>query len=99
MSLELLISEHTIKQRLQEMAKTLHADYAGEEVTFVIVMKGALCVAVDLMRVVDFPIIVEAVTAASYGLKGAERGDLVVNGIEDIETAGKHILIIDDVFD
>lgn len=99
MTLELLISEHTIKQRLHEIAKTLRADYFGEEVTFVIVMKGALLVAADLMRAVDFPVIVEAVTATSYGLKGTERGELVVNGIQNIETENKHVLIIDDVFD
>jgi hypoxanthine phosphoribosyltransferase len=99
MTLELLISEQAIKQRLQEIGKELHEDYAGEEVTFVIVLKGALCVAVDLMRVVNFPVIVEAVTATSYGLKGTERGELVVNGVENVETEGRHVLIIDDVFD
>ena len=46
----------------------------------------------------NFPIKLEFISASSYGARGAERGELLVTGIQDIQASGKHILIVDDVF-
>jgi hypoxanthine phosphoribosyltransferase len=96
--LKVLISESRIRHKLKKVAKQLLADYQGEEVTIVMVMKGALCLAADLMRVLDFPAKLEFISASSYGARGTEGGELLVAGIQDIQASGKHILIVDDVF-
>jgi hypoxanthine phosphoribosyltransferase len=98
MSFKLLISERRIKQKLKKIGKKLEQDYRGEEVTIVMVMKGALCLAADLIRSIDFPVKIEYISASSYGARGTERGELVIKGLEDIPAKDQHILIVDDVF-
>lgn len=97
-SLETLISERRIKNQLKKIGKQLHADYQGDEVTIVMVMKGALCLTADLLRVLEFPTTLEYISASSYGSRGTERGELVVHGLNAIAASGKHILLIDDVY-
>lgn len=99
MSLQLLISERKIKNKLKKIGQQLKDDYRGEEVTIVMVMKGAICFVADLIRCIDFPVKIDYISASSYGEKGIERGELVVKGLENIHTQDKHILIVDDVLD
>lgn len=97
-SLELLISEERIRQELKTTAEKLHTDYKGEEVMIVMVMKGAVCLAADLLRMVEFPTTLEYISASSYGSRGMERGELVIERLSGLSAAGKHILLVDDVF-
>ena len=97
-SFETLISKRRITNQLKKIGKQLHADYKGDEVTLVMVMKGALCLTADLLRVLKFPTVLEYLSASSYGTRGTERGELIVQGLSAICAANKHILLIDDVY-
>lgn len=98
-NLELLISKETIAQKMQQTAEQIDAQYGGEELTVIMVMKGAVCTAVDLIRELHIPIHLEYMKASSYGQKGAARGELKISGIENLDLAGKNLLVIDDIFD
>lgn len=95
---ELLISEEQIRYQLKEISQQLNREYHGQEVTLVMVMKGALCLVADLMRLLEFPTTLEFISASSYGIQGTQRGDLTVSGLKDMHVQGKHVLVIDDVF-
>ena len=97
-SLELLISERRIRQKLKKISAQLHADYQGEEVTLIMVMKGAVCLVADLLRFLKFPTTLECISASSYGARGIERGELIVTGLANSAFENKHILVIDDVY-
>jgi hypoxanthine phosphoribosyltransferase len=96
--LEVLISAEEIKSKLLEISKQLNEEYKGQEVTLVMVLKGAVCLVADLMRLLEFPVKLECVVASSYGTRGTERGDLHISGIQDLQVEGKHVLLVDDVF-
>jgi hypoxanthine phosphoribosyltransferase len=68
-------------------------------VTIVMVLKGAICLAADLIRVLQLPVHLESISASSYGARGTSRGELVIKGLEEIHVKGKNILIIDDILD
>lgn len=97
--MELLISSDQIKQRIIEIAKELDSIYAGEELTIVMVMKGAFCLTADLMRSLRTPVLIEYIKASSYGHLGKSKGDLTVVGLEALDLKSKNVLLVDDIYD
>jgi hypoxanthine phosphoribosyltransferase len=97
--LELLVSPEQIVEKIQEAATLLDKEYQNEELTVVMVMKGAVCAASDLIRALHIPVHLEYIKASSYGKNGAVSGELRIKGIEDLEIEGKNILLVDDIFD
>ena len=98
-NLELLISQDTIKSKIAEVAHVLDAEYKGEEITIVMVMKGAICIAADLIRELKSPCTIEYVKASSYGHLGSQRGELKIIGLDSLDLSSKNVLLVDDIFD
>lgn len=98
-ALKLLISHEEIKLKIAEIARLIETEYAGEEITLLMVMKGAICLAADLMRELNIPVSFEYIRASSYGMRGMERGSLIVEGLDKIDIASKNILLVDDIYD
>lgn len=96
---KLMISEEQIKERIAHYAAQIDADYDGKEITLVMVLKGAVCIACDLMRALQTPCSLECIQASSYGQNGTTSGTLTVHSLEKLDLAGKHVIIVDDIFD
>ncbi|WP_420422290.1 hypoxanthine phosphoribosyltransferase [Simkania sp.] len=99
LQLDLLIDRKKIKERLHVQAQELDNLYKDEEITIVMLMKGAFFLVADLMRLLHMPMRVEALECSSYGERGMQKGELIISGLENIHAEGKHILIVDDIFD
>ncbi len=97
--IELLISPHEIEQKIAEAARAIDALYAGEELSIVMVMKGALCLTADLMRALKTPTTLEYIKASSYGHRGAKKGELTIVGLDELDLSSKNVLLVDDIFD
>jgi hypoxanthine phosphoribosyltransferase len=95
---KLLISKEQIDSRIKEVASEINREYEGKEIVLVMVMKGAIYITADLMREITVPCILEYVKASSYGL-GTVSGELTLRGIEDLSLKGKHVILVDDIFD
>lgn len=98
-TMELLISSDEIAAKVSEVAAQINKDYEGKQLTLVMIMKGALCVTADLMRQINVPCDVEYVRASSYGQNGMKAGKLTITGLDNIDIAGKDLLVIDDIFE
>lgn len=96
---QLLISQDEIKEKIDDVAQIIDAEYEGEELTIIMVMKGALCVTADLIRSIKCPCTVEYVQASSYGKRGSQRGELTIAGLDDLDLSAKNVLLVDDIFD
>jgi hypoxanthine phosphoribosyltransferase len=94
----LLISADQIKERVSEVAAQLDKDYHDKEIVMVMVMKGAVCIASDLIRHIKTPCSLEYVKASSYGSKTV-AGELTLSGLEGLNLADKHVLLVDDIYD
>ena len=97
--LELLISEESILQKIEEAAAELDEIFGGDEFTIVMIMKGSICLVADLLRNIRSPCSLEFIQATSYGQKGVERGELSFFGLENIDVHQKNVLLVDDIFD
>lgn len=96
---ELLISQSEIDQRLSEVAAQIDEEYKDQDLTIVMIMKGAVCVTADLIRHLHLPITLEYMKASSYGQKGTMRGELTFTGMDNMNLTDKNVLVVDDIFD
>lgn len=97
--LQEMISKDEIAEKVALFAKILDEHYVGKEIIILAIMKGALCITADLIRAMDSDPHLKFIRCSSYGMNGAERGELHITGIEDINVKGKHVLIVDDICD
>jgi len=98
-NIELLIGPDEIEQEISAVASQINEDYRGEELTILMVMKGAICVSADLIRHLRIPFTIEYMRASSYGQRGTSHGELRISGIDDLDLASKNVLVVDDIFD
>lgn len=98
-NLELLLSPEEIAGKIEQVAEKLTAEYAGEPLTLILVMKGAVCIGTDLLRKLPPTTTLEYIKASSYGQNGVQRGALTIDGLDRLALEGKHLLLVDDIFD
>jgi hypoxanthine phosphoribosyltransferase len=94
-----LIGDDEIQTRLRELAGEIEADYRGNELLLVGVLKGAYLTMADLCRYLRLPVSVDFMACSSYG--SSTRSSGVVRILKDLDTdiEGKHVLIIEDIID
>ncbi len=94
-----LLTQEQISVKLKETAKQIALDYQGKDLVIVMVMKGAVCLAADLIRELDIPLDLQYVQCSSYGAGGSKRGELQVIGLDRLKIENRDVLIVDDIFD
>lgn len=97
--LDVLLSEETIRKRVEELGREITADYEGRELIMVGVLKGAATFMVDLARAIDLPLAMDFMAVSSYGASTESSG--VVRITKDLEQSlqGKHVLVVEDIID
>jgi hypoxanthine phosphoribosyltransferase len=97
--LELLISERRIRARTAALARRIGDDYRGKELSLVIVLKGAVMFAADLMRHITIPFTIDFIAAASYGEGTQSSGTVALSGLDGVAIGGRHVLVVEDILD
>jgi len=95
----ILFTEEQIKDRLAELAKRIEADYEGEDLLIVGVLRGAVMVMADLARALNRHVEMDWMAVSSYGSGTKSSG--VVRILKDLDTdiSGRHVLIVDEIID
>jgi len=95
-----LISETRIRERVDELAAQISADYADKApLVLVGVLKGAFIFLADLSRRLTIPRLIEFIAVSSYDKGSVQSGGvrLVLDVRGNIE--GMHALIVEDIVD
>ena len=89
--------EETIRNRVAELGAQITADYAGEDLVIVGVIRGSMYFLADLTRAIDLPVKVDIVGFTSIPDTTSKTG--VVRIIKDVEIdiTDKHVLVVEDV--
>lgn len=97
-SIEPLITADSIQARVAALGRQISADYAGEEIVVVPVLKGSFVFAADLVRHIDVPLAIDFLGLRSY--EGTESSG-VVQITSDLTKSieGKHIVVVEDIVD
>jgi hypoxanthine phosphoribosyltransferase len=96
---EVLIPEDRLRARVAELAARIDADYAGQDLLLVGVLKGALMVMADLARALHLPVEMDWMAVSSYG--SGTRSSGVVRILKDLDAdiTGRHVLVVEDIVD
>jgi hypoxanthine phosphoribosyltransferase len=93
-----LIAPGAIRDRTAALAAAISRDYAGRELTALVVLKGAMYFAADLTRMMTVPVELEFVRASSYrGMQSS--GTVTLRRVTDPDLRDRHVLIIEDIVD
>lgn len=97
--IEVLLSEEQISKRVGEIAAEISADFAGEEVMLVGILKGAVIFMADICRKMTVPVELDFMAVSSYGSATVSSGAVQI--IKDIEVSieGKNIIVVEDIVD
>ena len=96
---EVLLSEEQIRQRVSELGAEISADYAGEDVVVVSVLRGAAIFGADLVRALDVPVEMDFIAASSYGDSHQSSGEIRITKDLSGSIEGKHVVIVEDILD
>ena len=94
-----LISEYQLEDIVNTLADEINTDYNDEELVMIVILKGSMVFASDLMRKLNMPVHLEFMKASSYGV--GTTSSKVVNVALDIKVdiEGKNVLLVEDIID
>jgi hypoxanthine phosphoribosyltransferase len=98
-SMEVLFTREQIAQRTREIGAQITADYQGQSIVLIGVLKGAAIFLADLARAIGVDNTFDFVAVSSYGRARVSSG--AVKLIKDIDNPieGKHVIIVEDILD
>ena len=97
--MRVILTEVEIAAGIAQLARRIAADYEGRPLTILGVLTGSLIFLSDLIRQLDLPLKVGLIQAASYRGRSTQAGTLAVGDLSGLDISGRHVLLLDDIFD
>ena len=97
--MDVLFTQSEIAARVREIGEEISADYAGQSVVLIGVLKGAAIFLADLARAITVDNTFDFVAVSSYGRARVSSG--AVKLIKDIDNPieGQHVILVEDILD
>ncbi|MCR3955682.1 MAG: hypoxanthine phosphoribosyltransferase [Gudongella sp.] len=96
---EVLLTEEEISKRVSELAKEISEEYRGKDLLVVGILKGAVIFLSDLVKRLEFPVMLDFMAVSSYGKSSVSTGEVRILKDLDYSVEGKDILIVEDIID
>jgi hypoxanthine phosphoribosyltransferase len=92
------IPEHSIQEKIIEMAARINNDFSGKEVIFVGILNGAFMFASDLFKKIDLKAQITFIKLASYtGTSSSGAIKELIGWNDDLKN--KSVIIVEDIVD
>ena len=95
---EILLTEEQIQNRIRELGEILTAEYAGKDPVIVGVLKGVVVFYADMIRQIKVPCQMDFMWISSYSGTNS-TGSMQVRRDVSADIKGRHVLILEDIFD
>ncbi len=96
---EIMYTKQEIETMIRRIAEKMNADFAGEELLAVIILKGSMMFAADLIRCLTMNVKMDFIQASSYGSGTVSQGIINIKKDLDTDITGKNVVIIEDIVD
>lgn len=97
---EILISEEDLQRRIAEIGAQISADYAGEQVLLICILRGGVMFLTDLIRAITIPVAIEFMAVSSYGVGGRETSGQVRLTLDlNTNIHDRHVILVEDIID
>lgn len=95
---KILLSEQQIQARIQELGEVLTKEYADKNPVIIGVLKGVVVFYADMIRHIQVPCQMDFMWLSSYA--GTDStGKMLVRQDVTADIEGRHVLILEDIFD
>ena len=95
---QVLLTEEQIRSKVEELGKILTEEYADKNPVVVGVLKGVVVFYADMIRAIKAPCPIDFMWISSYS--GANStGKMVVRQDVTADIKGRHVLILEDIYD
>ena len=95
---KILLSEQQIQTRIQELGEILTKEYADKNPVIIGVLKGVVVFYADMIRHIQVPCQMDFMWISSYA--GTDStGKMLVRQDVSADIEGRHVLILEDIFD
>ena len=95
----ILVSTEEIDKTVEKLAQRINADYAGKSIVLLIILKGSVVFASDLMRKLDIDVILEFMQVSSYGGGSVSTGQIKITKDAQTDLNGRNVIIAEDIID
>jgi hypoxanthine phosphoribosyltransferase len=99
MAFQTLISKQQIENRVAEMGREISADYAGQDLILLCVLKGAVFFCCDLARAISVETSFDFIQVSSYGNEKFSSGVVTILKEPQLDMHGRNVLIVEDIID
>ncbi|HEY5432089.1 MAG TPA: hypoxanthine phosphoribosyltransferase [Coriobacteriia bacterium] len=94
-----MISDEQIQERVRELGAEISADYEGQTVLLVAVLRGAAIFLADLSRAMTVPVELDFMAVSSYGSSTKSSGVVRILKDLDEQIEGRNVLVVEDILD
>ena len=95
---KILLTEEQIQNRIRELGEVLTKEYAGKDPVVVGVLKGVVVFYADMIRHIQVPCQMDFMWISSYSGTNS-TGMMQVRRDVSADIKGRHVLILEDIFD
>lgn len=95
---KVLLTQEQIQNRIRELGEELTAEYAGKKPVVVGVLKGVVIFYADMVRQIKTPCQMDFMWISSYAGTDSS-GKMLVRQDVTADITGRHVLILEDIFD
>ena len=95
---QILLTEEQIQNRIKELGQILTADYKDKNPVIVGVLKGVVVFYADMIRQIKTPCQLDFMWISSYAGTNS-TGKMMVRQDNSADIRGRHVLILEDIFD
>ncbi len=97
--MDVLISAEALQQRCRELGEQITADFEGEEIHVIAVLKGSFIFLADLVRHIDLDVSIDFLGLSSYGSRRESSGVVRMTSDLAIPIKGRHVVVVEDIID
>lgn len=94
-----LYSARDIAEQVTALAEKLNADYAGQDVLMLCVLKGAFMFFSDLLKHIEFSPQIDFIRLSSYGERDVSSGQVSIRAEGDCKLDGRNAIVVEDIVD
>jgi len=97
---EILIDEQKLQARIAELGAQISADYAGDNLLLICILRGGVPFLVDLSRNITVPHMMDFMAVSSYGAGKRESSGYPRVSLDlQMDIRGKDVLLVEDIVD
>jgi hypoxanthine phosphoribosyltransferase len=94
-----LVTKAQITKRISALGNQISRDYAGEEISVISIINGAIFFTADVLRKITQPVRLDCVRVSSYkGTTKSQGTPEIIGGIA-LDLENRHVLLMDDILD